>query len=60
MTTKLQTMKWNLHNYKLKQLLIWGLKNGYITPYDDTLIEKLRNIYDGGIPASILLLSNGM
>ena len=29
MTTKLQKMKWDLHNYKLKQLLIWGLKNGY-------------------------------
>ena len=59
MATKLQQMKWNLHNYKSKQLLIWGLKNGYIAPYDDALIEKLRNIYDGGIPASILLLSNG-
>lgn len=60
MITKLQDMKWKLHNYKSKQLLIWGLKNGYIAPYDDTLIEKLRNIYYGGIPASILLLSNGM
>ncbi len=45
MITKLQTLKWNLHNYKLKQLLIWGLKNGYIAPYDDELIVKLRNIY---------------
>lgn len=26
----------------------------------DQLIEKLRTIYDGGIPASILLLSDGM
>lgn len=60
MPTKLQEMKWNLHNYKSRQLLLWGLKNGYIAPYDDELIEKLRNIYYGGIPASILLLSNGM
>ena len=60
MITKLQEMKWNLHNYKSKQLLLWGLKKGYIAPYDDELIKKLRNIYDGGIPASILLLSNGM
>lgn len=45
MITKLQTLKWNLHNYKLKQLLIWGLKNGYIAPYDDELIVKLRDIY---------------
>lgn len=60
MITKLQEIKWNLHNYKSRQLLLWGLKNGYIAPYDDKLIEKLRNIYYGGIPASILLLSNGM
>ncbi len=60
MSTKIQNMKWNLHNYKLKLLLIWGLKKGYIAPYDDNLIKKLRNIYDGGIPASIILLSNGL
>ena len=60
MIAKLQDLKWKLHNYKSKQLLIWGLKNGYIAPYNDALIEKLRNIYDGGIPASIILLSDGM
>lgn len=56
----MQNMKWLLHNYKSKKLLVWGLKHGYINPYSDYLIEKLRNIYDGGIPASILLLSDGM
>ena len=60
MISKLREIKWSLHNYKSRQLLLWGLKNGYIEPYDDELIEKLRNIYYGGIPASILLLSNGM
>lgn len=60
MATTLQNMKWDLHNYKLKKILAWGLKRGYITLYSDYLIEKLRTIYDGGIPASILLLSNGM
>lgn len=59
MTLKLQGIKWNLHNYKSKQLLLWGLKNGYIAPYDDKFIKKLRDIYIGGIPASILL-SDGM
>lgn len=58
--SKLQEIEWNIHNYKSKQLLLWGLKNGYITPYDDELIEKLRNIYEGGIPASIILLSAGL
>lgn len=60
MAIKLQEIKWTLHNYKVKKLLIQGLKSGYITPYDDNLIEKLRNIYYGGIPASIILLSTGM
>lgn len=53
-------MKWDLHSYKQKVLLIWGLKNGLITPYDDQLIEKLRKVYYGGIPASVILLSDGM
>ena len=58
MEEKLQKVKWDLHNYKNKRLLIWGLKHGYIAPYNDELIERLRNIYYGGIPASILLLSD--
>jgi len=60
MATRIQKMKWDLHCKKEKMLLIYGLKNGLITLYDDELIEKLRNIYYGGIPASIILLSNGM
>lgn len=60
MTTKLQKMKWDLHCYKKRLLLIQGLKNGLITPYDDELIEKLRKVYYGGIPASIILLSDSM
>ena len=60
MATRIQKMKWDLHSYKQKVLLIWGLKNGLITPYDDQLIEKLREVYYGGIPASVFLLSDGM
>lgn len=60
MATMIDKMKWKLQNYKYKALLIWGLKNGHIVPYSDELIEKLRTIYYGGIPASIILLSNGM
>ena len=56
----IQEKKWELHNLKERELLIYGLKNGKITPYDDELIEKLRTIYYGGIPSSIILLSNGM
>ncbi len=60
MATRIQKLKWDLHSYKQKVLLIWGLKNGLITPYDDQLIEKLRKVYYRGIPASVILLSDGM
>lgn len=60
MYKKIQQMRWELYSYKQKRLLLYGLKNGLILPYDDKLIEKLREIYYGGIPASIILLSNAM
>ena len=40
--------------------MLWGLQNGHVAPYDDELIMSLREIYYGGIPASIVLLSNSM
>lgn len=55
----IQEKKWELYNLKSKKLLIYGLKTGKITPYDEELIKKLRTIYYGGIPASIILLSDG-
>ena len=60
MDTKIQKLKWYLHQKRYKMLLIYGLQHGLIFPYDDELIGKLRNVYYGGIPASIILLSNGM
>ena len=60
MATRLQELKWNLHCFKDTKLLIWGLKNGLIFPYSDKLIEKLRNVYYGGIPASIILLCDAL
>lgn len=60
MGTKIQKLKWELHQKRYKMLLIYGLQHGLIFPYDNELIEKLRNVYYGGIPASIILLSNGM
>ena len=52
--------KFNLHKKRLNKLFAWGVKKGYIGMYNEDLIIKLRTIYYGGIPASILLLSNGM
>lgn len=50
-------LRWKVYSFYSEQLLIWGIKKGYIQPYDEELIEKLRDVYYGGIPASILLLS---
>jgi len=60
MATKLQKLKWDIHQKKHKMLMIYGLQHGLIFPYDEELIQKLRNVYYGGIPASIILLSNVM
>lgn len=60
MKKKLRQMRWNLYEYKSKRLLLLGLKNNRIRCYDDELIMKLRNIYYGGLPASIILLTNGL
>lgn len=63
MATKLEEMKWKLHKKKYDKLFNYGVKNGLIGAYDKKLIENLRHIYYGGLPASILLLhvklSNG-
>ena len=55
-----QDSAWNVHNFKKKKILLWGLEKGAITVYDDLLIEKLRDIYYGGVPASILVLSHSI
>ena len=60
MKKNLEELKWKIHCYKQKKLLIYGLKNGLIVPYDDELIKKLRDVYYGALPASIILLSNGL
>lgn len=39
-----------------EQLIIEGAQNGLVKPYDEELIETLRNVFYGGIPASIILL----
>ena len=58
MSTKTRKLSWKLYYYKNKRLLEWGFKQHRITLYSEELIEKLRNISYGGIPASILLLCN--
>lgn len=58
--TEKQLQKWRLHNFKIKNMLLKGLEYGSISQYSEALIQKLRTIYDGGLPASIILLSKGL
>jgi len=56
MATKLEKLKWKLYQRRRKILFLYGLSKGLIKLYDEALIERLRHIYYGGIPASVLLL----
>lgn len=56
MTNYFINLRWKLYEFYSRQLLLWGLDKGHIRPYDEKLIEKLRDIYYGGLPASVLLL----
>ncbi len=40
-----------------QKLLIEGWQKGLIKPYSDEFIRRARNVYYGGLPASILLLA---
>jgi len=48
------------YNKRYSKLKKYGIKKGLIKPYEYELIERLRNVYYGGCPASILLLMNKM
>lgn len=60
MASRIDLLKWELYKKKKLILIKWGLKNGFIFPYDKQLIENLRNVYYGGIPGSILLLCRSL
>lgn len=57
MATKLEEEKWQLFQEKYYELFKKGVENKKIRPYSEEEIEKLREVYYGGIPASIILLS---
>lgn len=50
--------RWNLYQEKYRELFNYGVDNGLIRLYSDALIKVLRNVYYGGLPASIVLLCN--
>lgn len=56
MATKLDHLKWELYCKKWDALFMYGIKTGKIHSYEVDLIEQLRSVRYGGIPASIVLL----
>lgn len=50
--------RWQLYQEKYRQLFSHGVEKGLIRLYSDELIKALRNVYYGGLPASIVLLCN--
>lgn len=57
MASIFDNLKYEAWKRKRDILFKYGFYTGKIRPYDDELIGKLRNIYYGGIPASIILLT---
>lgn len=51
-------LNWKLFLDKKSNLMQDGFKNKKIGFYNSYMLEKLRKVYYGGIPASIILLSN--
>jgi len=56
MATKLDEIKWELYKKKKSILFSYGISKGLIHSYEKQLIENLRHVYYGGVPASIILL----
>ena len=60
MLSKISRVKCNIFQKRYNKLLLFGLNHSFISFYDEELISKLRNIYYGCIPASIILLCDSL
>jgi len=54
---KFDLLKWKLYLKKRELLYDFGFKHGLIVPYSQKFIQNLREVYYGGVPASVILLS---
>lgn len=52
--------RWELFQKRREGLYCWGIKNGLIKPYDEDLLKRLREVYCGGLPISLLILHEGL
>lgn len=55
---KKNIFKWKVFNKIKKGMIEYGLKTGRVTFYPEEVLDKLRHIYCGGVPVSVILLSN--
>lgn len=60
MATAIDKLRWELYRKRYRALLCYGASKGLVKTYDEELLSNLRHIYYGGVPASILLLHEGM
>lgn len=60
MATEQEELRWKLYNKKSDLLYKYGVRHNLISTYDDKLLDKLRHVYYGGLPASIILLHNNL
>lgn len=58
--SRIDEIKWKLHLKKRNLLMMYGAKRGLVRMYDDETLKRLRHIYYGGVPATILLLHGGL
>lgn len=56
MADNVDNTKWEDYHKRCSILYQYGLEKGLIHPFENELIENLRHVYYGGVPASILLL----
>lgn len=60
MVTAEDQKRWEEYHEKRISKLIEGIENGLVQLYDDELLDRLRKVYYGSVPATILLLHRGM
>ena len=57
MSSRRDKLIWKLYLMKKRLLFVYGCVTKKIRPYNQELVENLRNVYYGGIPLSVMLLS---
>lgn len=53
----LYLVQWKLYKARRRLLFSYGLNSGKILSYTTDYIETLKNVYYGGVPASLLILN---